>query len=227
MVTISTKQATDKLVRNFIQLDDKHIKSAIVNAINRSLMKGRTEARKSVKAEYNIPQKNLGGIDKENATRANLTGYIMASTTPIPMDAFAPNFQVVTAGDVIRGIQQISKKGIASVKLGGNKRQLGVSIEVHKGQREVVSFAFMIRGGKPRVFARGQYRTGGSFGFVQRHKRINKGGSDIPVKPLLSVTVHAAVINDKVESNIAKIIEPYYIQRLEHELNFQLSKMNS
>lgn len=228
MIKVSTKEATQKLVSNFEKLSPGQVKSAIVSAINRTLSKGRTEARKAVKGEYNIPQKNLGGVNKENAKRSNLTGYIIASTTPIPMDAFAPRFQVVTAGGNIRGTQQISKKGVLSTKLSGSKkRQTGVSIEVRKGQRETVAFAFMIRGGKPRVFARGQYRSGGSFGFVQRNKRENKKGSDTPVKPLLSVTVHAAVINKKVESNIAEVITPYYNKRLEHELNYRLSKMRS
>lgn len=225
MVQISVKDATKKLTNNFRELSPSQVKAAVVNAINRTLMKGRTEARKAVKGEYNIPQKNLDGVNKTNANKSNLTGYITASAKPIPMDAFSPQFQVVTAGGAIRGTQKISRKGILSTKLGGKKKQSGVSIEVHKGQRETVSFAFMIRGGKPRVFARGKYRSGGSFGFVQRHKRENKKGSDTPVKPLLSVTVHAAVINNTVESNIARIITPYYEKRLQHELEFKLSKM--
>lgn len=228
MIKVSVKEATDKLRKNFEQLSEKEVKSAIVSAINRSIMKGRTMARKSVKDQYNIPQKNLDGINKINATRKSLTGYIVASTKPIPMDAFSPQFQVVTAGGIVRGTQQISKKGIESTKLSNRKkRKLGVSIEVHKGQRETIPFAFMIRGGKPRVFARGEYRSGGSFGFVRRNKRENKKGSDTPVKPLLSVTVHAAVINKKVESAISKELGDFYPKRLEHELNFRLSKMNS
>lgn len=221
MIEVNVKAETEKLVANFRQLGDKQIKNAIRNAINRTLMKGRTVARKAVKENYNIPQRYMDRIDKINA-KNNLTGFIVASAIPIPMDAFSPKFE--TNNSVLSITRRGEQKQSARKKLSGAQ---GVSIEVHKGSRETIPFAFMIAGAKPRVFARGQYRDGGGYGFIQRHTRVKKSGSDTPIKPLLSVTVHAAVINDDVEQKIASEIESYYPNRLETELNYQLSKMQS
>lgn len=223
MIEVNVKEATAKLVKNFRELDEKQIKKAITNAINRTLLKGRTVARKEVKGEYNIPQRYLDRVNKINAKPVNLTGYITASAVPIPMDAFDPKFNT-TGGSVL----SITRKGEQKQKKGRkNDRSAGVTIEVHKGKNETIPFAFMISGAKPRVFARGEYRTGGSYGFIQRHTRVNKSGSDTPIKPLLSVTVHAAVINDDVENKIAVEIQSYYPNRLEHELKYQVSKMKA
>lgn len=223
MITVRVDKATEQIASSFKELDQKNIAKATARAINRSLSKGRTVARKAVKEEYNIPQKNLSGINKVNAYPSNLTGYIVASSKPIPADAFAPKFE--TAGGSI----SISKKGVQKTKDYKRKKSnptKGVSIEVHKGDRQTIPFAFMIRGAKPRVFGRGKYRNGGtSFGFVIRNKRINKRGTDIPIKPLVSVTVHGAVINEKVENKLAGEVSQYYTERLAHEMSFLLSKM--
>lgn len=221
MVTVRVDEATKKIKANFSQLNDVQIAKATANAINRTLSKGRTEARKEVKRRYNIPQKNLEGINQKNASKNFLQGYIYASSKPIPADAFSPKFE--TAGSTI----SISKKG--AQKITANKKKEspngGVSLEIVRGQRQIIPFAFLIPNAKPRVFARGQYRTGGTFGFVQRHNRINSSGSDTPLASLLSVTVFAAIINDAVESRLSKTVNDYYEQRLEHELNYALSKM--
>lgn len=224
MVRVEVKSAMEKLKGNFKQLDNKQIARAASNAINRSLNKGRTMARKAVKDSYNIPQKNLDGVNKINSNTTKLTGYIAASATPIPMDAFAPKFE--NTGSSI----SISKKGVQKIKDRKRKKKnaaAGVSIEVKKGERKTVPYAFMNKNMKPRVFARGQYPGGGSYGFIKRNKRIGKGGNDTPVKPLVSVTVHAAVINEKVEREISNVLEPHFNERFEHELNYQLSKMKS
>lgn len=221
MTEVNVKVETEKLIANFKQLDEQQLKKAITSAINRTLMKGRTMARRAVKEEYNIPQQYMDRITNKNANRSTLTGYIVASAIPIPMDAFNPKFETQ------KSVLSVTRKGEQKerAKKRGNK-SAGVTIEVHKGQKETVPFAFMISGGKPRVFARGQYRDGGGYGFIQRRTRVNKTGSDIPIKPLLSVTVHAAVINDEVETKIANVITQYYPERLQHELRYQLSKMN-
>lgn len=220
---VNVDKAISKLVSNFKNLESGQLISATVSAINHTLGKGRTEARKAVKGEYNIPQKNLSGIDRIRARRNFLIGYVVASSKPIPADAFSPKFETPT------GSVTISRKGETKQRQFGRKKKnvnKGVSIEVHKGSRQVIPYAFMIASAKPRVFARGQYRSGGgSYGFVQRNKRVNRTGTDTPIKPLLSVTVHAAVINNKVEKNIAGVIIPSFSNRMEHELKRQIDKI--
>jgi len=223
MIKVNVEQATKYIHSQFKNLDAKQITQATVRAINRSLQKGRTTARSEVKKVYNIPQKNLEGIKTIPAKASTLTGAVAASTKPIPMDAFSPKFQTQTSSI------KISRKGIQVVKRLKSTRkrtQQGVSIEVTRGNRQVVPYAFMIAGAKPRVFARGKYRTGGgSFGFIQRNKRVNKSGNDTPIKPLVSTTIHTAVVNDKVIHSINRDVSPYYADRLYHELTQQVNKM--
>jgi hypothetical protein len=192
------------------------------------LLKGRTVARVAVKKVYNIPQRNLGGINTISSKPSFLQGSIYASTKPIPMDVFNPKFDIASGGKV-RGTQSISKRGILSTRIAKNKsQQMGVSIEVKKGERAVVPFAFMLPGMKPRIFARGEYRDGGgSFGFIRRHTReANSNGNDA-VKPLVSVTVFGAVINPKVKQDIARIVNADYERNLMTAFRHQVSLLPS
>lgn len=224
MVKVYVDDAIKQLKRNFKNLDADAVAKASYNAINRTLTKGRTDARREVKNVYNIPQKNLDGVAKKDARRSLLIGYIIASTKPIPMDAFNPKFQTASSSIVI------TKRGAKNVKQFGRKKKnaaKGVSVEVIKGNRQVVPYAFMLSNGKPRVFARGAYKQGGSWGFITRNKRVNKSGADTPIKPLVSVTVHGAVVNKTVEAKLAASINAYFPQRFQAELNYQLQKMKS
>ncbi len=222
MITVQVENATKELSRAFSFLSKKQIAIATTQALNKTLLKGRTVARTAVKHVYNIPQKNLSGIGIKKATTATLSGYIYASAKPIPMDAFSPKFQLVSDGKV-RGIQTISKRGIVKVKIAERSRQQsGVSIEVIKGQRVTVPYAFMLPTAKPRVFARGEYKQGdGNYGFMQRHYREeNQHGND-SVKPLVSVTVFAAVINRKVKNEIATTVRTEYTKYMISAIKYQ------
>lgn len=201
---------TAELNRMYRNLSPQQIAAVTADAINRTLMKGRTVARNAVKKVYNIPQKNLSGVNINRARRNYLQGSIYASTKPIPMDAFSPRFDLVSGG-VVRGVQRISRRGISSSAIVRRRtQQLGVSIEVKKGDRTVVPYAFMLPGAKPRVFARGEYKSGSSYGFIQRHTRqANSQGND-SVKPLVSVTVFSAVINPQVKNDINNVIVADY-----------------
>ncbi len=210
--------------RSFRHLSKQQLAQASSRAINRSLEKGRTVARGVVKDEFNIPQNMVSErIGTKRAFPAFPVGKITASAKPVPMDAFSPKFE--TSGGGI----SVTRKGAQKTRDFKRKKKSprqGVSIEVHKGRREVVPFAFMIKGAKPRVFARGQYEGGGgAFGFIRRNKRINSEGNDTPIKPLISTTVHAAVINNKAQQKISAPLLPYFEERYMHELNRLTDKM--
>lgn len=197
---------------------------AVSRSLNEAILQGRTQSRASVKALYNIPQRYLGAVNVVKATSITLTAKLYASTTPIPMDAFSPKFQTATKSFTIsrRGEQKSRSRQRAR-----KTPTAGVSIEVHKGKREVIPFAFMIDGGKPRVFARGEYRAGTSHGFMQRNKRVNKDGSDIPVKPLLSVTVHAAVVNRRAMQHVQQKVNTVFPLSVQRNVSHLLSQINS
>jgi hypothetical protein len=221
MVYISVKQAVRSLQSAKQQLSDKQFATAISRAINESILQGRTEARSSVKALYNIPQRYLSGINVTKATSLLLTARLFASAQPIPMDAFSPKFETATQSLSITKRGQQKQRTFKKAKANPGA---GVSIEVIKGKREIIPFAFLIPGAKPRVFARGEYKTGGgSYGFIQRHQRLNSSGSDTPVKPLLSVTVHAAVINKESLERIQTRVNTVFPVSIERNISFLLS----
>lgn len=221
MIYIKTIDAQQALRRLGVELNKKELATAVVRAINRSLQKGRTIARTEVKKVYNISQKDLQGIDYRRANVSTLKGELIASKKPIPLDAFAP--KQLTASSTI----SISRKGSIRTKTLKRVRKNfngGISIEVKRGERENIPYAFLIPGGAVRVFARGQYRDGTQHGFVQRHHRVNKKGSDKPVKPLITVSELGSILNPGVMRNINKEIIKIYPDRLDHEIMFIVQK---
>lgn len=225
MITVNVRTDTRQLSRGFACLTKKEVAKATSMAINKTLLKGRTVARTAVKQMYNIPQRYLQGIGVKRSNAVNLKGYIYASTKPIPMDAFSPRFQLITGGKV-SGVQSITKRGSVRVKSVKRARQQGgVTIEVKRGEKQVVPYAFLLPNSKPRVFARGEYKSGnGSYGFVQRHKRSESDNGNDSVKPLLSVTVFGAVINPVVKRNIANVLKADYKRNLAAALRIQAQR---
>lgn len=211
MLEVKVNVQTNRITTAFQNLNKQQIAKATSVAINKTLLKGRTVARVAVKKAYNIPQKDLNSVNIIRSRPSFLQGSIYASTKPIPMDSFSPKFDVVSGGKV-RGTQSVSKRGILSTRISKKKsQQLGVSIEVKKGERVSVPFAFMLPGSKPRVFARGEYLGGrGSYGFIRRNKRDENSNGNDSVKPLVSITVFGAVINDKVNKDIKRQVTTDY-----------------
>lgn len=193
----------------------------ISRGINKTLMQGRTEARKAVKDEYNIPQNQLAGINYKASLPNTLTGYIYAGTKPIPMDAFSPRFETPTKSirNTKKGAQRIKERSRRK-----NNAGKGVTIEIHKGSLLTVPFAFMIPGAKPRVFARGNYSVGVSQ-FIRRNKREKKGGTDTHINPLMSVTIYQTVINPNTLTKIKGNLISNFPKNLEHELKFLIQQL--
>ena len=193
-------------------------------------MDGRTIVRTEVKRIYTIAQRGFDGrIDLDRSTsfphkgkvlqNTFLTGAVIASTKPLPMDLFKVSFSPTTQSS-----STITKRG--NIKVKGLKKARnfggGVIIEAVKGRKEIIPFAFMLVNNKAKIFARGEYRPGsGSWGFIQRHKRsANDNGND-SVTSMLSVTVHAAAINKLVQQGVADKIEIVFPQIFERQLNAQ------
>ena len=221
MIEISVKEALKELEHAKQQLGERNFNKAVSRAINESILKGRTEARRAVKAVYNIPQRYLGGINISRANSLNLYATLFASATPIPMDAFSPKYQTASMG------LSISRKGIQkqkSFKKAKKNPVAGVSIEVIKGSRETIPYAFLLAGAQSRVFARGEYKGGGSYGFIQRHTRLTNDSGNDSVKPLLSVTVHAAVINKTAIDKIAAEVNNTFPESIKRNVGLLLSQ---
>lgn len=224
MIRVNVYDATQSLSSIYKELNKRQISRATVIAINKTLLKGRTVARTAVKRVYNIPQKNLSGVGIIKAKSTFLQGAITALTKPIPMDAFSPRFEFVSSDNRSTTLS-VSRRGILQDR--ANKRarnKTGVSIEVKKGERVTVPYAFLIPNAKPRVFARGEYKSGnGSYGFVQRHTRQENDAGNDSVKPLTSVTIFGAVINPLVKKSIAKVVTVDYSKNMIAALKYQVS----
>ncbi len=220
MFFVQTDNAIETLRRLDVALSKPQIAQVESRAINKTLLKSRTVARREVKNVYNISQKNLGGIDIKRSSPVTVLGMLVASRKPIPLDAFAPKQEMGS------GSRRITKKGALKVinyKRAKKDHTAGVSIEVFKGKPEVIPFAFMIPGGAIRVFARGAYKTGTQYGFVQRFKRENSNGNDTPIKPLITVSQFGFILNDKVLGNIAADAKKQYPVEFERQVVYMLS----
>ena len=221
MIFVRTDNAIETLRRLGIELSAAQIAQAESRAINKTLGQARTSARREVKRVYNISQKNLGGIDFRHANPATVTGKLIASRKPIPLDAFGPRQE--TSG----GSMRVTKKGAQKVtvfKRAKSNPTAGVSVEIFKGKRLVIPFAFMIPGGAVRVFARGEYKSGSQYGFVQRFHRVSSQGNDVPIKPLITVSTFGEILNDRVMGQIEKDVKRVYPAQLENQIQFLVSK---
>jgi len=222
MISISVKGAVNTLQSARRQLGERNFARAVSRSLNDTILQARTEGRTQVKSIYNIPQRYLSGINVNKATTVSLIAKLYASSTPIPMDAFSPKFQTPTKSFTITKRGEQKSKAYKALRKSVTP---GVSIEVIKGRRATVSYAFLIPGAKPRVFARGEYEPGSSYGFVRRRKRVNQQGSDTPVKPLLSVSVHSAVINKKSLAKIETRINNVFPAIMERNISFMISQI--
>jgi hypothetical protein len=205
MIYIQTENAQRTLKQLGVRLSKAQADKAGIRAINTALRKANTIARREVKVLYNISQKDLDGVKVERANMRSMTGKIVASRKPIPISAFAPK-QETSAGRV-----SISRRGAVikkSFKRAKVNTQSGVSVEIRKGKREVIPFAFLLAGGAAQVFARGAYKDKKIF--VQRHHRVSKEGNDIPVKPLITVSVFGTAINNQVQQRMGREVRVFY-----------------
>lgn len=218
MLYIQTKDARLAAKRLGANLSAKEIAKAESRAINHALGKARTEARRRVKLIFNISQKDIGGIGINRSKANTLRGELYASQKPIPLDTFAPKqetgsrtVRITRRGEYrVRELRRIRKNPTA-----------GVSIEILRGQREVIPYAFLIPGGAVRVFARGVYtKTGKGYTFNKRHHRVNKTGSDIPIRPLISLSPFGSVLNDQVITEVGNQAKHEVSERLVHEIHF-------
>jgi hypothetical protein len=223
MIVVNVSQATKDLANSFKHLSDSQLSKSIVTGLNKTIRKGRTIARTEVKKIYNIPQRYMNRINHIPATPKRLKASIYASRKPIPMDAFNPRFEFISSAGT--SILSISRKGILKARaINRAKNVKGVSIEVQRGKRTVVPYAFMIPTAKPRVFARGQYKSGnGSYGFMQRHSRLENDAGNDSVKPLTSVTIFGAIVNPVVTAPIINQVKKDYVNNLYTALKYQVS----
>lgn len=221
MTEVNVSANTTELTRAFNNLSAKKIAKATSDAINKTLLLGRTTGRQEVKRVYNIPNRYLKYVDVSRAKPSKLTGNIYARTIPLPLDAFNPVFNVIRQGQVV-GRQTINRRGnVRSTVIRRTQAVGGVTVEIIKGHKKLIPYAFLLPGAKPRVFARGDYKTGGGYAFIRRNTREENSSGNDRVNNMLSVTVYGALINRRVVSNIQNKVSSSYERTLLNALNRQ------
>ncbi|UAY56253.1 phage tail protein [Arachidicoccus terrestris] len=218
MIVVDTKQAIQDYQKLGEALSKKELHKGISSAINKTMAKGRTAARRAVSDEYNIPQRSLKVVDYLRSNSSTLTAKLGADSRPLPVTTFSPKYEMPT--------QTISVTRRGQVKTKDRRRRNsnagnGVSLEVHKGVRKMIPYAFMTRS-IVGVFGRGNYVDRG---FQRRHQRVANTGNDLPIRDMVSVSVHTAVINKDSLQKIRDIVKEGFPRALEHELQYRLSKL--
>lgn len=195
MIEININNAIDELREVSRDLSAGEFKRAVRMGLNDGIRKSRTLLVREIISNFNntafTPSGVRSAISLSMATNFNLTSKLGISGKPIALAYF-----------------------------GARKTQTGVSVEIIRGQRKVVKSAFMVKvggRGKAKPFARGQYE-GNQFKF--RKERVKRTGPDMPISKLLSVSIPSAVRSNDVPvlENVAKELEPYTMQRIQHHV---------
>ena len=238
--TINIKPDVEKAIKDLGQLsgmlNKKGINRATVFAINETISLGKTEAKRAIKQVYTIADMAIPkalGLDKATAyphagkavMNTYLTGAIIASSTPIPANFFKLKFSYQSGST-----STISKRGVQKTKLNTRgKFGGGVTFEALRGVVEVYQHAFLLPTMSGRVFARGDYKGGGDYGFVQRlgkgsRRTYGPTGND-SVTPLIGVSIHGAAINPKTQKIISNYIQPLFAGKMVQKLDYILGQM--
>lgn len=223
MVEINVKSNLKEFEQLAKNLSDKQINKAASDAINKALILGRSESRRQVKKVYNIPNRYQNFIDVKRSKPSSLSGHIFARTLPLPMDAFNPVFNVVQGGAVTSRLRVTRRGQLTQTNARSRKAAAGVTIEVRKGKKTIVPYAFLIPGAKPRVFARGDYEQNGRYSFIRRHHREENSTGNDRVTNMLSVTIYGALINRAVLPIVEKKVGDNFNRLFENALHRQIS----
>ena len=167
MIHIDAKQSINRLKALNKGLAKKEVNRAISLAFNATIMKARTQIGRSIRKKYPASALKAGGYSGgkglviQRANRTRLYAKLTVSSKHIPLVFFKHK-----------------------------QTPNGVQIEVIKGKRHVLPFAFIAKGKMKRkhIVAKGRYD--GRQGFQVRKKRINRSGSDLPITAMVGPAVN-------------------------------------
>ena len=218
MIEVDVKSEINQLERLTSQLSSRSVAVATSRAINRAIVSGRVDAKKSIKREFNIQNADLKVMRINNSTSSNLTGTLAVGRKPISLSHFNPVFFAVQNGRISR--IGINKRGNKTIKASRKDGAKGVSFEVFKGKVVNIPYAFIIKNDKQKpVFARGRYEgSGNNYSFIKRDKRVNKTGPDLPITKLTTTSIYGAFQNPSVNKNINTTVMDSYQKNVEREL---------
>lgn len=201
MFYINIKEALQSIEAHKNKLTKDQLSRALALSMNETVALQRTQSRQFVRKTFNMPAPEIKSIDLKRANKNNLIAELGASGKPVSLTYFKPKFATKTFSATT--LYSAKDKSLEK-KVGKGKKQpnLGVSIEIYKGQRKSLPFAFMTKDSRKPVFARGQYGAAPSYGLTLRDKRVNKKGSDLPIANLISLSPSGAAFSQKTMTTI-------------------------
>lgn len=165
-IQIRIEDKTKAIEKLAYELSDKNITIANVRAINTAIRKSNTLYRREIVKNYNLKYADTKSIViPKRATYTETEGTISGNIKPISLSHFNPSF--IKGGSVF-SIKSVKNKqsgkrelSIKSKKARKKDQSNCVTVEIRKGEKKTLPFAFMINSDKPglskQIWARGKY----------------------------------------------------------------------
>lgn len=210
----SIKIAVEKIKREYSQISGNILDKAISNALNRAAQQCKTAASREIRRVYNVSAQTVNSSIKVRYSQPRtLTARVVASGRPLSLTSFGAKQETATErvrfdrrGNVVRTTRKTRKPPTS-----------GVSFEVKRGEKSNLPTAFIqTANGGTTVFARGVYK-GSSEGFEFTKPRL-------PIAKMTSLSIPMMFLNDDVMKPVTNTTGAFFMNRIEHEINFLMSK---
>ena len=208
MIEIITKKATDSIKKELNQYTTANVNKALSKAINHTIGVLNTEMNRRIRDQYNIPVQVLNRNKYQiKSSSSNLTAYIYASKSPLPLSLFNP---IETSGGV--QTRRVGGGGGAFASRKVKSKKTGVQVMVIKGKSKTIFDAFISissRQGTGAVIGQGRY-NGKNFQFDSRGIRESRLNSKS-----VFVTANERQVKRALSSKVSSVLP----SRIMHELS--------
>jgi hypothetical protein len=207
-ISIDSSDLKAKILSLKDKLSAKEINRAVYLGVNVAAGKVRTKAASEIRAVYNIRDQYLKGsyIKINKANPGKLSASIEMSQRPIPINEFIKTkaYGLTKGSTTKHKPRSLGALGAAAIR-----SEAGISVEILKGHQEFLKGAFLFSshfsGGTRlsvmhRSNAPDKKSYAGSFQF--RHHRTHKGGKDLQIGAMFSVSPLHSVFNNIVSDVI-------------------------
>lgn len=216
---IEVKEAADKIKSAFNQFSSKQMRAITATAVNKTLLKVRTQMSKDVMSVFNIDkqtflqntriQKALSGVGKQY-------GYLMTDTHPLNLTNFgARTLNNGVISQFVKTKKGKKQKGV-TFKSNSPLNASGTFVEIFKGDEKQIQSAFLTTAnGGTFIAARGQDKSG-TFSFMKPRT---------PIDSMTSKSVFTEILNDKVVKQSTPHITDVFSKEMLKQLTLAANKM--
>lgn len=216
---IEVREAAERLKQSFRQFNAKQMRTITATAVNKTLLKVRTQMAKDVMSVFNIDKQTfLQGtkIQKALSGYGRQYGYLMADTHPLNLT----NFQAksISQNVLTSFIKNKKKKGGEKFTHAFNPYgdSSGLFVEIFKGNEENIKSAFIATAnGGTFVAARGKSVLG-KFEFMKER---------LPIDAMSSKSIFTETLNDKVVHQASAQIVNMFSKEMLKQLNLAANKI--